>query len=156
MLSQRHWNFPLIASVDLSPLCCQEPIGDGTIEYLWEKFKPTDLSVNVEINAKQWDTSWRSLAILLERSNSTTIIISEDGRNDNGTAYELLLVRNDIDIDRAFYKVSGTTLARFKDLVSTAGSPLLYFDIKPRDAGKIIWSHNTDTWELLHEAVNGK
>ena len=93
---------------------------------------------------------------LLDRSQAITITASIDEQSDNYTPYDLLYVRNDNDKERVFYKVNGTTLRSFRELVSTAGSPLHYFDIQPRDAGKIIWSHNTDTWELLHNAVNGK
>ena len=91
----------------------------------------------------------------MDKSRDITITVSADEKTGHEALYELLLVRNDVDRDRVFYKINGTTLLKFKELASTAGSPLLYFNIQPRDAGKIIWSHNTDTWELLNKAVNG-
>ena len=110
----------------------------------------------VEIQAKQWPSSWRELRKLLDRTKDFSLIVSTDEEAGKETLYDLLTVRNDIDRTRAFYKVNRTTLSGLKDLASTAGSALLYFNIQPRDAGKIIWSHNTDTWELLNKAVHGK
>lgn len=151
----KNWRFPLLASVDLTELCCVDPVGEGLIEFLWEKFRLFNFPLIVEIQARHWRLSWRELEKLLDKSQSISLIVTSDEQPGNEGLYDLLTVRNDIDIERVFYKVNGTTLTSFKDLASTAGSPLLYFDVHPRDAGKIIWSHNTDTWELLDDAVKG-
>ena len=121
-----------------------------------ETFKSFDFPLMVEIQAKQWRSSWRELENILGRSQDFSLVVSSDGKTGKETLYDLLTVRNDIDITKAFYKIKGTTLTALIDLASTAGSPLLYFNIQPRDAGKIIWSHNTDTWELLNNATHGK
>lgn len=82
-------------------------------------------------------------------------IISADASVNNGTLYNMLSVRNDIDSDKVLYNVDKELHFKFTHIASTAGSPLLYFDIHPRDAGNIIWSHNTDTWEQLNKATSG-
>ena len=153
---RRQWHFPVIASVDLKKLCCSNPIGEGIAEFILEAFKSFDFPLVIEIQAKQWRSSWREIEKILDRSKDYSLVVSSDGESGKEKLYDLLTVRNDIDRTKAFYKINGTTLSAFKDLTSTAGSPLLYFNIQPRDAGKIIWSHNTDTWGLLNNATHGK
>jgi hypothetical protein len=74
----------------------------------------------------------------------------------NDTSFDALVIRNDIDAASVFYNFDGTLYNEFIFLASTAGSALIYFNIVPPDAGQIIWSHNTDTWEQLNAATAGK
>ena len=67
----------------------------------------------------------------------------------------MLQARNDIDAEKLLYNLNIPTYNTFKEIASTAGSALHYFNIHPRDAGAVIWSHNTDTWDLLNMALTG-
>ncbi|CAC5383748.1 unnamed protein product [Mytilus coruscus] len=73
----------------------------------------------------------------------------------NGTTFDLLLLRNDADTDKLLYNIDEAMYQNYVDVSSSAGSPLIYFNIAPRDASGILWSHNTDTWHLLNTATQG-
>ena len=142
-------------NIKISPNCCGSlGLEHGTVEYIGFLIKDLNFSMTVEMDAALISTSWTSMKWLLDTNPNLQLILSVNSKDTvNSTA--LLLVRNDIYSNKVLYNINGALYADFLDLASTAGSPLLYFGITPRDASDVIWSHNTDTWQLLNAATQG-
>lgn len=131
----------------------------GTSEYISDLIKTLNFPVTkitIEIEATTIQSSWKDIKWILDTNPSVKLIISLNSLKVNDTAFDLLLLRNDADKNKLLYNIDKTMYQEFVDVSSTAGSPLLYFNITPRDASDIIWSHNTDTWNLLNTATQGK
>ncbi|WAR25596.1 F151B-like protein [Mya arenaria] len=140
-------------ALDLNDQCCVNKIGKGTLEYFHDL--TSTMIASVEVDIRSLSKSWDGLRLALNIDQNLTLIVT---MNEETNAYErlwdVLLARNDIDENKLLYNMKGYSAA-FKTMSSSAGSPLIYFDIMPRDASKIIWSHNTDTWEQLNAATEG-
>ncbi|KAL4227550.1 hypothetical protein ACF0H5_012993 [Mactra antiquata] len=150
----RQWR-NVVFNFDLTTQCCQSPIGRGVIEKVGQLQKRLKTPSTVEINVKSVQSSWDDIRWLLDVNDRLTLILSTTTLVGTDYIYSALIVRNDMDKNRIFYNFGGTIFSEFKAAASTAGSALLYFDINPRDAGNIIWSHNTDTWEQINAATAG-
>ncbi|XP_052102961.1 protein FAM151A-like [Mytilus californianus] len=130
----------------------------GTSEYISDliknlAFPVTKVTVEMEVDTVQ--SSWKGIKWILDTNPSVKLIISSNSLRFNVTSFDLLLLRNDADKDKLLYNIDEAMFQDFVDVSSTAGSPLLYFNIAPRDASGILWSHNTDTWHLLNTATQG-
>jgi hypothetical protein len=143
-------------SFDLTVKCCDTGIGRGTVEYVDILCNQADVKCYIEVDIRNVLKSWQDIKWLLNRNHDVLLIISDTSVINNESRYDSLTVRNDIDKNKVLYNFGETLKREFLHVASTAGSPLLYFDINPRDAGKIIWSHNTDTWEQINKATSGK
>ncbi|CAC5383744.1 unnamed protein product [Mytilus coruscus] len=130
----------------------------GTSEYISDLLKNLDFpatKVTVEIETDTIQSSWKGMKLILDTNPRVKLIISSSSLRVNGTTFDLLMVRNDADKDKLLYNIDEAMSQDFVEVSSTAGSPLLYFNITPRDASSILWSHNTDTWHLLNTATQG-
>jgi len=144
----------IVTSFDLTYECCDFPVGRGVLEYV------EDLSTNntnpsiIEVDRRNIATSWPNLRSFLQRNDLYSLVVTYKPTTNSSVLYDVLLARNDIEVSRLLYNMDAL-IADFKALASSAGNALDYFDIKPRDAAKIIWSHNTDTWEQINNATTG-
>lgn len=141
---------------DLTSICCQTPIGQGVIERVDYLNRQLKVLSTVEIDIESIPSSWDNIRWLLGKNDRLSLILSSKTSRVSDIIYKSLIVRNDIDKNKVLYNFERTFYNEFTHAASTAGSPLLYFDIYPRDAGKITWSHNTDTWEQINAATKGK
>lgn len=138
--------------------CERYGIEYGTFEYISDMIKNLNFpvtKVTIEMKAAIIQSSWKGIKWILDTNPSVKLVISSNSLRVNCTAFDLLLLRNDADKGKLLYNIDEALYQDFVDVSSTAGSPLLYFNITPRDASGIIWSHNTDTWNLLNTATQG-
>ncbi|XP_045162873.2 uncharacterized protein LOC123527471 [Mercenaria mercenaria] len=145
----------IMINFDLTADCCDTGIGRGTVEYVDLLYNQVKSNSFVEVDVGNLPFSWENVRWLLSKNEHLVLIISANSPINNDTVYDILTVRNDIDKNKVVYNIEDVVRTEFRHLASTAGSPLLYFDINPRDAGKIVWSHNTDTWDQLDKATSG-
>lgn len=155
-LSSEEVDNDIMISFDLTVKCCDTGIGRGTVEYVDILCNQADVKCYIEVDIRNVLKSWQDIKWLLNRNHDVLLIISDTSVINNESLYDSLTVRNDIDKNKVLYNFGETLKREFLHVASTAGSPLLYFDINPRDAGKIIWSHNTDTWEQINKATSGE
>ena len=139
--------------------CCQAYIGLGMAEYVDGLVNYVSYASSIEVNAEVLTSaeSWGTLRWLLEKNDDLLLILTVSEPDTNGNddvLYDMLTARNDMPANRVLYKL-GYRQDDFRSLAITGGSSLLHFGIKSRDAGQIIWSHNTDTWDLLDTAIKG-
>ncbi|KAH3780218.1 protein FAM151B-like [Dreissena polymorpha] len=110
----------------------------------------------IEIDERNLAASWDTLRPFVRQNEMMTMIITfvSGSGNDQAVLNGVLTARNDIEAGKLMYDL-GAHDAAFRRLVVTAGSPLIYFNASRRDSGNVVWSHNTDTWELLNAATSG-
>lgn len=145
----------VIINFDLRTECCATNIGHGTVEYIDQLYHKLRSKACVELDTESIKTSWETVRWLLVKNEPLALVVSTYTSVYNDTSFDALVIRNDIDAASVFYNFDGTLYNEFIFLASTAGSALIYFNIVPPDAGQIIWSHNTDTWEQLNAATAG-
>lgn len=145
----------IIINFDITGNSCDTNIGLGTMEFIAELLNELDSYASVEISTGCVQESWETVRWLLSKNEQLALILSQNINVTNSSLFDALTIRNDIDKDLVFYNFDRTFYKEFVYVASTAGSALLYFNINPRDAGRILWSHNTDTWEQLNAATSG-
>lgn len=133
-------------------------IGRGVVETVDQIAREIKYSMAVEVSADRLTApeTWENLKWLLDKNDDLLLIISlaHSSKYTSSTVYDLLRVRNDIETTKVLYNIAPSE-EEMRQTAQTAGSPLHYFKIPYRDAGKIIWSHNTDTWQQITAAIEG-